>query len=206
MKTCSKCGEVKPIDGFNLLKRSPDGRYPSCKTCENARKNAWVAKNRERVRAQKHRYVSDNLEKERARGRAKYHADPLKTERNRARYAANPEPKKAREKAYRVENWGRRREIETASNKRHWPKRLAGIRRRQAAQLKATPQWLTQAHLADMELLYLKAARLTRETGTPHHVDHIHPLRGAASCGLHVPWNLQVITADENWKKGNRIG
>ena len=42
-KRCSKCGEVKPLADFHRHNQQPDGRYPSCAACLNARRRALYA-------------------------------------------------------------------------------------------------------------------------------------------------------------------
>jgi hypothetical protein len=69
----------------------------------------------------------------------------------------------------------------------------------------ATPNWLTQEHKAQIKQKYIEAMAITRGTGVAHVVDHIVPLRGELVSGLHVPWNLAVITSKANSKKSNKI-
>jgi hypothetical protein len=68
----------------------------------------------------------------------------------------------------------------------------------------ATPPWLTRKQKSAIRHLYQIAITMTQTTGEQYVVDHIVPLRGEAVCGLHVPWNLRVITQEENLKKSNK--
>lgn len=69
----------------------------------------------------------------------------------------------------------------------------------------ATPKWLTKEQKQQIKAFYIEADRLKRETGVDHEVDHIVPIRGGIVNGLHVPWNLRVITAAENQKKNRKL-
>jgi len=65
----------------------------------------------------------------------------------------------------------------------------------------AKPSWVDQE---EIDVVYREAASVARDTGVPHDVDHVVPLRGRNVSGLHVPWNLRVIPASENRAKGNK--
>ena len=112
-----------------------------------------------------------------------------RNERRRKQYAANRE--KAREGCRK---WN-------AANR---DKRNALDAKRRAAKLQRTPEWLTKEHYKQMEDMYTKSHRLFEQLDVKYDVDHIIPLQGDNVSGLHVPWNLQVITAEENRRKNNK--
>jgi 5-methylcytosine-specific restriction endonuclease McrA len=82
-------------------------------------------------------------------------------------------------------------------------KELVNARRRRFRQ--ATPKWLTPEDKIEIRLRYRLAIELTRRTGVQYVVDHIVPLQGESVCGLHVPWNMEVITQEENLLKSNKL-
>ena len=81
-------------------------------------------------------------------------------------------------------------------------KALTSVRKRRHRS--ATPPWITAEQKLDMRKLYLQAQELTKLTGERYVVDHVVPLINETVCGLHVPWNLRVITQEENLKKSNK--
>lgn len=112
-----------------------------------------------------------------------------------------------RENADKVAQWTREYSFEGIVDKL-----VEDGRQREAAEIRATPPWADHKKIA---AIYEEAARITKETGIPHHVDHIVPLQGPVATwgpfkgmrivfGLHWEANLRVIPARENVIKGNR--
>lgn len=64
---------------------------------------------------------------------------------------------------------------------------------------------LSKKQQVAIENIYADASRLSQETGTPYHVDHILPVNHPLICGLHVPCNLQVLVGVDNIKKSNKF-
>lgn len=63
----------------------------------------------------------------------------------------------------------------------------------------ANPPWLTDSHREQMRSIRRKARRLGLE------VDHIVPVKSPLVCGLNVPWNLQLLTPEQNRYKSNNM-
>lgn len=107
----------------------------------------------------------------------------------------------------RMRDWWERNRERQAEKRKIWaaankPKIYAANAARRASEILATPPW-AYLYQVEFEAIYAERQRIQDETGIKQHVDHIYPLRGKDSCGLHVPWNLRVIPAKENIRKRN---
>jgi hypothetical protein len=193
----------------------------------------WRRQQLERTLNDKRKRWADPVLKEKdrvrtnARVKERYANDPefraSLRERQKGWLVSNREYNKERCKKYNEENRGRLlidgrirgrkwREDFPEKNKRKCRNRYENnkeyyvekTRLREHGIKQATPGWLTEEQREAIRNVYRLADKLTKVTGITHSVDHIWPLKGKNSCGLHVPWNLRVIPRDENGRKGNR--
>lgn len=134
---------------------------------------------------------------------------PCKRQQDRDYAARNRDAAKKRASAWYYKNYEYARAKQNEYGKtwlqNNLDKHAAYQNKRRASKLMATPKWLTESHLLQMECKYSLSAMLSKETGIQHHVDHVVPLKGKTACGLHVPWNLRVIPAVDNLRKSNKI-
>lgn len=220
-RACSACGAVKPIEMFKRHKQCVGGVTHQCKTCANAKAAADRARTPRKplTEAQKlarrEKYARD-IALSRAKARAVYGA-AAESRRQTARvYAANnpdkvntwrkqhyantAEKRKAAAKSWYVANMERAREARRAWADANKGRVAAAKAARKRAIRRATPAWVDTEEIVSV---YARASAL-REQGLDVHVDHVVPLKARAVCGLHVPWNLQVLPAAANLRKSNR--
>lgn len=194
---CPDCTADKPQIDFGRLS-------PRCRSCANVRKRSknrlavaeWKARNPGKRAAidsspSKRKYNEEYRIKNRDACRKR---STLWFSENRERrlqksrdwYAANKETKKLTDRRWQANNPHKA----SAKEARH-----------RAALIRACPSW---ADHDKIDAIYAAARRISRETGIPHHVDHIYPLQSDLMCGLHVENNLQILPATENVSKSNR--
>jgi hypothetical protein len=117
-------------------------------------------------------------------------------------YSANKVEIDKRNKAWVKQNT--EKVLETQREYQRKKYKLIGNVRRSASRAKMrqrTPLW---ADMSAIAAVYSEAKKLTEETGVQHHVDHVIPMNAELVSGLHVHYNLQILTAEENLKKSNK--
>ena len=159
----------------------------SCVACSRDIAKRQREKHPEKTKEWWSKWYAKNNALVRLRRREDYNENP---EYARAYRIAHREYYKERSKQYNLEN----RALRTSTEGK-----------RRAKKISATPLWLSTQDFKEIESIYKECNKVSAETGVKHHVDHIIPLQGKIVCGLHVPWNLRVITAKQNLSKSNKL-
>lgn len=193
MRACTKCGIAKPVSDFHKDGNAIGGISRRCKDCARANARKWNADNSERKTKARKAYYS--IEENRGQ----------KQQYDRRYRAENIEAKRELNRSYSVRNSAaivdRVRKWRIANPERNAAQKRKDTATRRAIIKRACPSWADHRKIAEV---YVLADRLTRETGIPHDVDHIYPLAGRISCGLHVHQNLRAIPATDNRKKSRK--
>jgi hypothetical protein len=171
-KLCSVCATVKPLSGFYATRP----KTLTCIECEKALAKERYNRNKEDKLRRCAEYRSAN--------KAKIQAYMVR------KYQETREVWLARCKEYRT-NPANQESLRAAMLKR--------AAKRHSRILCATPKWVD---MAAIKTVYKAAKETSVATGIPHCVDHVVPIGGRNVCGLHVVWNLQIVTTDENQRKG----
>ena len=191
MKTCSKCLKLKSFEEFGINNCNKDGLYGKCKICINAYSRDYDKRNPEKKKAKSKREYAE----QKALGLTRIAQWSL----------ANPE-----KRSEYVKQYTKNHPEESCAKSLRWAKNNPGKKnaanaKRKARLLQQSPKWLTGFQLKEIESWYQAAADCQWLSEEPLEVDHIVPLKGENVSGLHVPWNLQILTASKNASKGNRI-
>ncbi len=183
MKYCRYCEQDLPVEAFSIRKASKDGRALKCRQCD---KNYRSSRGKEVYKKLRRESYERNQDKEKAKALTYYRDNRERCVRRHAEY-----------KATTIEQQKEYRRLTKAQIRA----RVVAYR---AALSDRTPSWLTAEDFKAIEEIYILREKMQAETGVEYHVDHVIPLRGRTVSGLHVPGNLQILTASDNLIKGNK--
>jgi hypothetical protein len=162
----------------------------------------WRNANREKITEYNKKKYWENPEKRRSDALKAYWAN-IDESRERARNYASITKNKIRSRLKERERVSRDPEYYKKRYRRYQEAMKEHAARRRIHKYKSSAN-LTEDQIQQMRDIYWHARDLSAVTGEPYEVDHIIPIRGANVCGLHVPWNLQILPRDLNRAKRNQ--
>jgi hypothetical protein len=207
-KICSKCKEQKLFLDFHKDSSKQDGYRTTCKTCKSSSDSNYKKNNKDKCKLRDSYYYLKNKDKCNLRSKIYYEENKEKLTLWQKEYNILRRDFVLQYLKDRYNRVKYTEEYRKKYNEYYEENKLAFLARankRRAAKLQALPKWLTPEQLEQIKELYTCAQMFKLYTGEEYHVDHIVPLQGENVCGLHVPWNLQVIPAKENLSKSNKL-
>jgi len=176
MKTCSKCGETKPLEHFGKRSASKDGLEQRCRPCTVAAARAWAQSNPDRVKANWQRWADQNRDRIAATAKAYYESHP----RDRSKMAENA----------RRHYW---KNVERNRTLRRMNQRARKARAASLPEFKIIGK--------DMDRLLASPCAVAGCSATDIQIDHVIPI---ARGGSHGVGNLQALCGFHNRSKGAR--
>ena len=199
LEEAKELGLSKYYTGEKCAKGHYSERYVkscACVKCSREASDAWKEKNKDKVKQYESLRVRDkNVQNEYKKAwklRNKEKNDLI----NKKYREKNKEKVKSASKKWRDANKDKARNTLNSWRIRNKDKAIAQVNRRRSKRINATPAW---ADHEKINLIYKKAVEANMT------VDHIIPLNNPIVCGLHVAENLQLLTASENSRKGNKF-
>ena len=132
------------------------------------------------------------------KNRNKYLANSAPVRRNKKRNGISTKSHRDYSRLWRSENRESVSESDKRWRKSHPEKAKAKSAEAYAALSHSKVPLLNAGYRAELEGYYQFCSIFPE-----FEVDHIVPIRGKQACGLHVPWNLQVLPSQVNRKKSN---
>lgn len=206
MKLCACCKIQKPFTDFFKDKSVKDGFCKRCKICMKEYFQEYYKNNKENISKTNKEYRENNKEKIKENAREYRENNKEKISESKKLWAIkNLEKVSEKRKKYYKENIEKIKETAKLYRLTNVDKVNASKAKYKADKIQATPAWLTKEQLEEMQDFYIICKMFQIYTGLNCHVDHIVPLKGKTVCGLHVPWNLQILEASENISKSNKL-
>ena len=181
MKNCELCkSEYKPTNNRQMF---------CSKKCQFKSK-----------KSQRQEYYQKHKEKISIRGKGYYLKHKEKIDLRQAKYVETnrEEVKQKAKERYKNNLVYKQKIIDKACRwQKNNPQKVAErTARRRASKLNATPKWQTDKQKKQITEIHARCKK-TQE------VDHVYPLQGKNVCGLHVPWNLEILLKKDNQRKSN---
>jgi hypothetical protein len=183
-RECVECKEFLCISNYSRHVGTNLGYNTRCKPCMK---------------------TPDKVEKRNTGKRDRRRKDPETNLQKKREY--NNKTKQKRSQVHKI--WAAKNKSKLALQSNNWKKRnydhIYDYNRKREMLKKGCEIQLPISCQNEIKKIYKDCKNLNTNSSVKYSVDHIIPIKNNNVCGLHVPWNLTIITKSENSSKKNKF-